>query len=111
MTTITEQYQPSLLDPPRVEVHKDRLTTEQQWDRFRRRNGWFMPRLAELAYEQRSRGQRVSTKAIFELLRPEVEKVGSEFGLNNSFTSLAADLLIEDYPDLESSIERRRRRS
>ena len=102
-------FQSTLFDE--VTVTPEHLTTEQRWERFLRFNGWFMPRLAELAYGQRLLTGRVSTKALFEAIRPEVEGRGGTYGLNNSFTSLAADRLIELYPDLESAIERRRRKS
>jgi hypothetical protein len=104
--TVTE-YQPDLFG--RIKVTHERLTHEQAWDRFRRRNPWFMPRLAELAYDMRSRGQRFSTKAGFEILRPEVNDSGSQYRLDNSFSALAARRLIEDYPDLDGVVELRRR--
>ena len=101
---------PTLWDS-QTAVKTERLTHEEAWNRFRRRNPWFMRRLAELAYEMRSRGQRVSVKHLFEILRPEVDDSGSPWRLDNSFSSLAARRLVEDWPDLDGSVEMRKRKS
>lgn len=98
---------PTLFDE--VKATHRRLTHAEAWDRFRHRNPWFMPRAAELAYQMREQTGRVSTKTIFELLRPEVIESGSPYKLDNSFTSHCADRLCADYPDLERSIVRRKR--
>ena len=86
--TITDEYQPDLFGPPRVTVNgAPKLTTEEQWEQFRRRNGWFMVELAKLAYEARERGQRFSTKAGFEIIRARLSESGNPIRLNNSRSS------------------------
>lgn len=108
MTTITElSPQPTLFEEAVMATR--RLTHEEAWERFLRRNPWFMPRVAQLAYDMRAMGRRPSTKAVFEIVRPEVAESGSPWKLDNSWSSLCADRLCSDYPDLERSIERRKR--
>ena len=102
---------PTLFDGSATVVPTRRLTHEEAWERFARRNPWFMRRVAEVAYDLADRGQRVSVKHIFEVLRPEVNESGSPFRLDNSFSSYCADRLCHDYPDLTGSIERRKRRT
>jgi len=106
MTTIEI---PTLFDSATVVANR-RLTAEESFAQFLRRNPKFVDRLAQLAYEMESRGQRPSVKALFEQVRGDVHPVpGQKWELNNSWSSLAADRLVEKYPDL--GIERRARRS
>ena len=99
----------SLFDQP-VSIITKRLTAEESFAQFLRRNPKFIDRLAELAYEMKLRGQRPSAKALFELVRGDVHPVpGQKWELNNTWSSLAADRLVEKFPDL--GIERRKRRS
>ncbi len=108
MTTLTDEYQPDLFGPIRTEVRSDRLSHEDAFARFRRRNGWFMPRLAELAYEQQSIGRTVSVKALFEIIRAEGEAAKASWKLDNSWTSIAGRLLMEDYPKLKVRTRKRK---
>ena len=105
MTTIET---PTLWESATV-VPTKRLSHEQAFAQFCRRNPWFMSRLAEVCFDMQTRGQRPSTKAAWEVLRSEVAPNGEGYTLNNSWTAPAADRLAELYPDLR--IERRRRRA
>lgn len=111
--------EPSLWDsvfdvPPRRTLQ----SPEEAFAQFRRRNPWFMPAVAKLAYRDKVDRGRASVKRIFEELRvqPALE-LGTDDGkghhwrLNNSWTSLCARLLIEDYPDLDGFVELRTRKS
>ena len=100
---------PTLWDSTTVIITK-RLTAEESFAQFLRRNPKFIDRLAELAYEMKSRGQRPSAKALFELVRGDVHPVpGQKWELNNTWTAAAADRLVEKFPDL--GIERRKRKA
>ena len=97
-----------------AEAYRDtaprRPTAEQAFAQFCRRNGWFLPRLAEMTYELRSRGQkRVSVKLLFERLRTEMADQGNTYRLENSFTALAARRVMELYPDLDGCFATRKR--
>jgi len=111
MTTVDTEYAPTLFDDL-DEAPEDAETVEEAFRRFRRRNPWFISRLATMAYEQRSRGYtRVSMKGLFELLRTQLSGEGKVYKLDNSWTSLAARTVMEHYPDLDGLFELRARRS
>ncbi len=110
--TLDTEYAPQLWDqlPPPPDPSRV-LTTEQAFDQFRRRNPWFLGRLATMAYEARERGnKRVSMKALFEAIRVQVPPGGGDYQLNNSWTALAARRVMELYPDLANTFEIRKRR-
>lgn len=108
--TVTE-YQSNLFE--QVELTQPRLTLEQSFSAFCRRNPTFMRELARMTYDERLKGHsRVSVKALFEKVRSEgsLNQVGP-WRLNNSWTALAARRLVELYPDLDGAVEMRKRRS
>ena len=103
------EFIPTLFDS--VEVVHERQSAEEAFKQFRRRNPWFLSRIATMAYEQRSRGyQRVSMKGIFELLRTQLSAEGESYRLDNTWTSLAARVVMEQYPDLDGAFEVRKRK-
>lgn len=95
-----------------VDLLEPKLTTEEAFAQFCRRNGWFLPALAKRAYDLRGRGaSRLSMKQLFEELRHSTEDQGREYRLNNDWTALASRRLIELYPDLSGLFVTRARRS
>lgn len=103
------EFMPTLFDSVEVVQHPE--DSEEAFNAFRRRNPWFISRLATMAYEARSRGaKRVSMKALFELLRVQVPDTGSPYRLNNNWTALAARQVMEAYPDLDGVFALRKRK-
>ena len=88
------------------------LSKQEAWDAYRRRNPWFMRRFCELAFEDRSRGnKRGSAKKYFEQLRGEQDHRGQHYEPNNDWTALASRLAMELHVDLDGFFETRVRKS
>ena len=98
---------PTLFDESRTVVGTHKMTPEEAFRAFLRRNPRFMLAVAEQAYDLWGRGNtRLSMKGIYELLRMK-----GEFPmLDNSHTSLCARRLVEDHPDLAHLFVTRKRR-
>lgn len=108
MTTISPQR--TLFDE--VVVEHTRMSAEEAFAAFCRRNPMFLRDLARMTYEERAKGhRRVSMKLLFERVRSEglTNQIGP-WRIDNSWTSLAARRLVELYPDLADSFELRKRR-
>lgn len=111
MTATEFITQDSLFDSA-VVVRRERLTAEESFAKFCRRNAWFLPTLAERAFELRIRGaRRLSMKQLFEEVRGQVTDQGTTFRLNNDWTALASRRLVELYPDLGGLFSTRKRKS
>lgn len=94
-----------LTDTLSLPNEKRRPTIEERWADFLRAHPWFMDRVIDLSRERLDQGnKRWSMKAVFEILRPQFRR-GESFGLNNSFTALAAREAVRRAPDLESFFE------
>ena len=86
----------------------DRPSIEDRFAEFVSDNPWFVVECIRMAREHKAAGnKRWSMKAIFELLRHKFRRTGGRYGLNNSYTSLMARLLIERAPDLKGFFELR----
>lgn len=90
------------------------LTIEEQFEIYNQANPHIWYAFMEEAFEQLRQGRKhLSAKAIIEKLRYETNlraKDFQKFKINNSFTSLYARKLIEEFPEFASFFELRERK-
>ena len=78
-------------------------TIQEQFDEFHRLNPWVLNELVGMMREYRSMGRhKVGIKHLVEVIRWNYAKAtsGSEFKINNNFTSRYARLIRLRHPDL-----------
>jgi len=89
-------------------LFKDRPSIDERFAEFVAANEWFVAECILRAREHKAAGnKRWSMKAIFELTRHKFRNTSGRYGLNNSYTSLMARLVIERAPDLKGFFELR----
>jgi len=88
--------------PKQLALLEDPL--ESRFRQYLYDNPTFIPRLAELAREWKARGfASISVDMLFHQLRIErwIADGNDQFKVNNSYSSRAARLLMQTYPDLD----------
>lgn len=97
---------PDELEPPEPSGQ----SLQERFEAFHAANPWVYVRLRNMALALVERGhRRIGVKMLMEALRfhTMLRTTGSEWKLNNSFTSRYARMLIENEPALASVIETR----
>ena len=94
------------------EPSEEKLTIQEQFQRFHEANPWVYLELKKLAMQLKARGhKKIGMKMLFEVLRwnfyMQAEDPTSPYLLNNNYTSRYARLLAANVPQLANTFEQR----